>query len=99
MREAHAFIQLAENKRQRAGKNTGETLQFITCAEQVLQVFNYRQACAHVGVVEEFTPVLRGGKTQLMVVIHRRGVGLFVRRNHMEAFAQEISILIRHRLA
>ena len=35
---------------------------------------------------------------QLMVVIQRGGIGLFVRRHHVETLAQEIGVLIGDRL-
>ncbi|MNC53483.1 hypothetical protein D3C75_1028970 [compost metagenome] len=35
----------------------------------------------------------------MLVIIHRRGVGLLVWRYHVETIGQEIGILIGHRLA
>ena len=37
--------------------------------------------------------------TQLMIVIQRGRVGLFVRRNNVETFTQEVGVLIGNRLA
>ena len=56
-------------------------------------------ARAHVGVIQKLAARLTRRQTQLVIVIHRRGVGLFVRRHHVETFAQEIRVLIGHRLA
>ena len=85
--------------RKRTRKNAGELHQFITCIEQILQVLNNRLSSPNVGVIEEFTPRFFRRMTQQMVVIHRRGVSLFVRRDNVETFAQEVGILIRHCLA
>ena len=73
--------------------------QLIAGVEQVLQVLNHRQARANVSVIEELTPRAAGRMAQLVIVIQRRGIGLFVRRHHMETFAQEVGILIGDRLA
>ena len=73
-------------------------MQFITRVQQVLQVLDNRQARPHVSVVQELAARFARRQTQLVIVIHRRGVGLFVRRDHMEAFAQEVRVLIGNRL-
>ena len=73
--------------------------QLIAGVEQVLQVLNHRQASANVSVIEELTARAAGRMAQLVIVIQRRGIGLFVRRHHMETFAQEVGVLIGDRLA
>ncbi len=72
--------------------------QLIAGVEQVLQVLNHRQARANVSVIENLRRELLAA-WRSWIVISEEVLAFFVRRHHMETFAQEVGILIGDRLA
>ncbi len=69
LRQGDAFIQLAEDKGERARQDAGEAQQLITRVHQVLQVFYHRQTGTDVSIIKEFAARFGRGGTHLLVVV------------------------------